>query len=63
MGSRPAQPAVGTQFSARRPTRVDWAYYNPVSLVLKENGWIEEELAGVTDRQVSVSIPSSEKMR
>lgn len=27
---------------------VDWAYYNPVSLVLKENGWIEEELPGVT---------------
>lgn len=26
---------------------VDWAYYNPVSLVLKENGWIEEELPGV----------------
>jgi sulfonate transport system substrate-binding protein len=23
---------------------VDWAYYNPVSLVLKENGWLEEEL-------------------
>jgi sulfonate transport system substrate-binding protein len=27
---------------------LDWAYYNPVSLVLKENGWIEEELPGVT---------------
>jgi sulfonate transport system substrate-binding protein len=27
---------------------VDWAYYNPVSLVLKENGWIEDELPGVT---------------
>ena len=26
---------------------VDWAYYNPVSLVLKENGWIEEELPDV----------------
>ncbi len=25
---------------------LDWAYYNPVSLVLKENGWIEEELGG-----------------
>ena len=23
---------------------LDWAYYNPVSLVLKENGWIEEAL-------------------
>jgi len=27
---------------------VDWAYYNPVSLVLKEKGWLEEELDGVT---------------
>ncbi|HEX2154448.1 MAG TPA: aliphatic sulfonate ABC transporter substrate-binding protein [Acidimicrobiia bacterium] len=26
---------------------VDWAYYNPVSLVLKDNGWLEEELPGV----------------
>lgn len=25
--------------------RVDFAYYNPVSLVLKEKGWLEEELA------------------
>jgi sulfonate transport system substrate-binding protein len=24
---------------------LDWAYYNPVSLVLKDKGWIEEELA------------------
>ena len=27
---------------------LDWAYYNPVSLVLQENGWLEEELPGVT---------------
>ncbi|HWL50235.1 MAG TPA: hypothetical protein VNT92_10195, partial [Acidimicrobiia bacterium] len=27
---------------------VDWAYYNPVSLVLKEKGWLEEELEGTT---------------
>jgi sulfonate transport system substrate-binding protein len=29
---------------------VDWATYNPVSLVLKENGWLEEEFAkdGIT---------------
>ena len=26
---------------------LDWAYYNPVSLVLRENGWLEEELDGV----------------
>src|SRR5690242_5225440 len=25
---------------------LDWAYYNPVSLVLKDKGWIEEEFAG-----------------
>src|SRR5690606_15756165 len=24
---------------------IDWAYYNPVSLVLKEQGWLEEALA------------------
>ncbi|NYZ16349.1 aliphatic sulfonate ABC transporter substrate-binding protein [Azospirillum sp. RWY-5-1] len=24
--------------------RLDYAYYNPVSLLLKENGWLEEEL-------------------
>jgi sulfonate transport system substrate-binding protein len=24
--------------------RLDYAYYNPVSLVLKEKGWLEEEL-------------------
>lgn len=26
---------------------LDWAYYNPVSLVLLEKGWVEEELPGV----------------
>ena len=31
---------------------VDWAYYNPVSLVLKDKGWIEEALA---DRDISVN--------
>jgi sulfonate transport system substrate-binding protein len=31
---------------------VDWAYYNPVSLVLKDKGWIEEALA---DRNISVT--------
>lgn len=34
------------------PTEItlDWAYYNPVSLVLKEKGWVEEALAeeGIT---------------
>lgn len=31
---------------------VDWAYYNPVSLVLKEKGWIQEALA---DRDIAVN--------
>jgi sulfonate transport system substrate-binding protein len=26
---------------------IDWAYYNPVSLVLKDKGWLQEELDGV----------------
>ncbi|EPY01479.1 putative sulfonate ABC transporter, periplasmic binding protein (ssuA/ycbO-like), partial [Magnetospirillum fulvum MGU-K5] len=25
--------------------RIDYAYYNPVSLVLKDKGWLEQELA------------------
>jgi sulfonate transport system substrate-binding protein len=25
--------------------RVDWAYYNPISLVLKDKKWLEDELA------------------
>ena len=25
--------------------RLDYAYYNPVSLVLKDKGWVEEEFA------------------
>ena len=24
---------------------VDWAYYNPVSILLKQKGWLEEDLA------------------
>lgn len=32
---------------AENPKRitVDWAYYNPVSLVLKEKGWLDQEFA------------------
>ena len=26
---------------------VDWAYYNPVSLVLRDKGWLEEEVGGI----------------
>jgi sulfonate transport system substrate-binding protein len=37
--------AAGTALAAEPPRRLtlDWAYYNPVSLVLKEKGWIEKE--------------------
>ncbi|TDC65678.1 aliphatic sulfonate ABC transporter substrate-binding protein [Streptomyces hainanensis] len=34
------------------PLRLDWAYYNPESLVIREQGWLEEELA---DQDVTVS--------
>lgn len=37
---------TGGEASAIDEVTLDWAYYNPVSLVLKENGWIEEELGG-----------------
>ncbi len=36
----------GTSQSVEEIT-VDWAYYNPVSLVLMEHGWLEEELDGI----------------
>jgi sulfonate transport system substrate-binding protein len=37
--------AAGSALAAEPPKRLtlDWAYYNPVSLVLKEKGWIEKE--------------------
>jgi sulfonate transport system substrate-binding protein len=37
--------AAGMALAAEPPRRLtlDWAYYNPVSLVLKEKGWIEKE--------------------
>jgi sulfonate transport system substrate-binding protein len=45
-----------TAFAADLPKTItlDWAYYNPVSLVLKEKGWLEQEFAkdGVTVRWV-----------
>jgi sulfonate transport system substrate-binding protein len=37
----------GAEARAVEEITVDWAYYNPVSLVLKEKGWLEEELDGV----------------
>jgi sulfonate transport system substrate-binding protein len=37
----PAAPAAAQQPDT---VTVDWAYYNPVSLVVKQQGWLEEEL-------------------
>lgn len=41
-----ALAAAGRHARAAKPTEivVDWATYNPVSLVLKDNGWLEEAL-------------------
>ena len=38
--------AAGPARAADLPSQLtlDWAYYNPVSLVLKQKGWLEEEL-------------------
>ncbi len=40
-----ASLALASPLAAEPPGRLtlDWAYYNPVSLVLKEKGWIERE--------------------
>jgi len=42
-----AAPFVGRAQAAAKPETItlDWAYYNPVSLILKDQGWLEEELA------------------
>ncbi|MBC8081625.1 MAG: aliphatic sulfonate ABC transporter substrate-binding protein [Hymenobacter sp.] len=38
---------TGTETQTARPAtiRLDYAYYNPLSLVLKEQGWLEQDLA------------------
>jgi sulfonate transport system substrate-binding protein len=40
--------SAGRPARAARPSELvlDWATYNPVSLVLREKGWVEEALAG-----------------
>jgi sulfonate transport system substrate-binding protein len=40
-----ASLALASPLAAEPPKRLslDWAYYNPVSLVLKDKGWIEKE--------------------
>jgi sulfonate transport system substrate-binding protein len=39
----PALPGVAAE--KLETLRLDWAYYSPVSLVLKDKGWMEEEFA------------------
>src|SRR5438876_4616914 len=47
--------AVGAPASSAGPTstldvlRLDYAYYNPVSLVLRRQQWIEEEIPSIVD--------------
>ncbi|WP_088888858.1 aliphatic sulfonate ABC transporter substrate-binding protein [Leptolyngbya ohadii] len=45
--SQTAQTPANSSPTAAKPdtVKVDYAYYNPVSLVLKEKGWLEEDLA------------------
>jgi len=45
LGAAAAASLAAGANAAEPPKRInlDWAYYNPVSLVLKEKGWIEEE--------------------
>src|SRR5690606_20662188 len=41
-------PAAGPAFAAEEAPDVigiDWAYYNPVAILLKNKGWLEEEFA------------------
>lgn len=40
-----AVPSAATAAEALKELRLDYAYYNPVSLVLKEKGWLDEEFA------------------
>ncbi len=42
-----ALAAVAGAAAAEAPKRItlDWAYYNPVSLILKDKGWLEKEFA------------------
>jgi sulfonate transport system substrate-binding protein len=42
LAAGPGRPAAAAQPST---IRLDYAYYNPVSLLLKDKGWLEQELA------------------
>ena len=39
-----AAPAIRARASTPSSVNIDYAYYNPVSLLLKKSGWLEEEL-------------------
>ena len=41
----PLLAAAPTQAADIKTIGIDWAYYNPVSLVLKDKGWLEQEFA------------------
>src|SRR2546421_13076352 len=57
LGSSASLPA------AEKPTeiRLDWATYNPVSMLLKDKGFLEKEFAkdGITIRWVQTVSPSN----
>src|SRR5215831_8304662 len=40
-----AMPGVATAAEALKEIHIDWATYNPVSMVLKQNGLLEKEFA------------------
>lgn len=50
LGSFGAIDRVAAQDAKPGKVRLDFAYYNPLSLVLKQNGWLEQDLAadGIT---------------
>src|SRR3546814_10030642 len=39
-----ASPALAAE-EAPEAIGIDWAYYNPVAILLKNKGWLEEEFA------------------
>jgi len=48
-GAAPAEPAAsgsGTSAAAARTLTLDFATYNPLSLVVRDQGWLEAELGG-----------------
>ncbi len=47
LAALPAAGFLGTRARAQAPKTIslDYAYYNPVSLLLKKKGWLEEEFA------------------